>query len=495
MDPEQVSPGRRFAQVGASVLWCLTTAGVVFGYAALKPVLVDSGVYSEFCDQGERYCKTSDTRMNFMFTLATVITNGCALPVGSVLDSIGPQKTTIIGATLFLCGNVLFGLQVVHGAVDTYLLGYALLALGSIAIFLSQFHLSNTFPQYSGVILAAITGAFDASSIPYLLYREAYFRLGKPSLQTFFWMYTLFPILIIIQQLLAGPQQIYNRNSVGSAISFNTDADDEDFDDLARVRSLPDTQRVPFRDDPVASGFSRISYPLVGTMMDGDQDEEEIKALSGPNDDGVVGAMFGKTLKEQVTSSWFWIISAYLFVAMVRTNWYLATVQSQLEYYTTAALANTLTKAFTVLLPVAGIIGIPFVGLLLDNRPTIEATFVLLVFGILFGALTLVHGTVPQLVGIGFLVFNRPLLYTFVSDIFAKVFGFANFGKVYGLAMTLSGIIGLILTPMDVLTKDYFGNNYNPVNVTLLGIGIITNVALTARIWMHVREGRINLGE
>ena len=38
------------------------------------------------------------------------------------------------------------------------------------------------------------------------------------------------------------------------------------------------------------------------------------------------------------------VICAYLCVAMVRTNWYLATVQSQLEWYTTESLADTLTR-------------------------------------------------------------------------------------------------------------------------------------------------------
>ena len=45
------------------------------GYAALKPVLMESGVYSELCEPGIKYCSASDTRMNFMFTVATVITN------------------------------------------------------------------------------------------------------------------------------------------------------------------------------------------------------------------------------------------------------------------------------------------------------------------------------------------------------------------------------------------------------------------------------------
>ena len=36
-------------QVAIAVIYCLLSAGVVFGYAALKPVLISEGVYSEYC--------------------------------------------------------------------------------------------------------------------------------------------------------------------------------------------------------------------------------------------------------------------------------------------------------------------------------------------------------------------------------------------------------------------------------------------------------------
>lgn len=38
-------------QVAAAVVYCLFAAGVVFGYAALKPVLVREGVYGEYCPE------------------------------------------------------------------------------------------------------------------------------------------------------------------------------------------------------------------------------------------------------------------------------------------------------------------------------------------------------------------------------------------------------------------------------------------------------------
>jgi hypothetical protein len=103
MEYESVSQAKRLGQVISSVIFCFLTAGVVFGkpinpsppslhvsiylpgthtwnysslgYAALKPVLVDNQVYGELCEDGKGYCKASDIRMNFMFTLATVVTN------------------------------------------------------------------------------------------------------------------------------------------------------------------------------------------------------------------------------------------------------------------------------------------------------------------------------------------------------------------------------------------------------------------------------------
>lgn len=40
-------------QVAIAVIYCLFAAGVVFGYAAIKPVLIQEGVYSQFCERDE----------------------------------------------------------------------------------------------------------------------------------------------------------------------------------------------------------------------------------------------------------------------------------------------------------------------------------------------------------------------------------------------------------------------------------------------------------
>jgi hypothetical protein len=83
-------------------------------------------------------------------------------------------------------------------------------------------------------------------------------------------------------------------------------------------------------------------------------------------------------------------------------------------------LADSLTKAFTYLLPLGGLFGIPFVGYLLDKRSTRDAILVLAVFGVLFGALGMTSTVAPQIISIAALTILRPLMYTAVSDFSAK---------------------------------------------------------------------------
>jgi len=43
----------RIVQVCIAVVYCLLSAGIVFGYAAIKPVLIDEGVYKNQCTKQE----------------------------------------------------------------------------------------------------------------------------------------------------------------------------------------------------------------------------------------------------------------------------------------------------------------------------------------------------------------------------------------------------------------------------------------------------------
>lgn len=103
-----------------------------------------------------------------------------------------------------------------------------------------------------------------------------------------------------------GPQRIYSRETEEGDTSqlIHGPGEDDGFDELTRARSPRQLQNhVNFDLDPVASGFSRISYRVQALATD--DELESAKALDSGKGDGVVGVMFGKGVKEQMFSSWF----------------------------------------------------------------------------------------------------------------------------------------------------------------------------------------------
>ncbi|KAJ6071121.1 hypothetical protein N7499_009135 [Penicillium canescens] len=210
----EVSAARRIAQVCTAVVYCFLAAGIVFGFAALKPVLIRENVYRNLCtkaelEEGVDVCDRQEIRLNLMFTIAAVVTNVSALPVGTILDAYGPRVSGIIGGFCLAIGALLFGTA--HKLpFDGYIPGYLFLALGGPFVFITSFHLSNTFPARSGLILSMLTGAFDASSALFLLFRLLNEHTdGFISVTNFFAVYLIVPVFIIIAQIFIMPANSY----------------------------------------------------------------------------------------------------------------------------------------------------------------------------------------------------------------------------------------------------------------------------------------------
>jgi multisubunit Na+/H+ antiporter MnhC subunit len=69
------------------------------------------------------------------------------------------------------------------------------------------------------------------------------------------------------------------------------------------------------------------------------------------------------------------------------------------------------------------------------------------------------------------------------SDYSAKVFGFATFGKVYGLIICLAGLLNFSQSALDAATHKTFKNDPVPINVILLSLALLVGLALVAFVW------------
>lgn len=405
---------------------CWLASGIVFGFAALKPILIAEGVYQELCQVNTSRldhdpslnvpCAEQDMRLNLFFISASISANVSSLFAGSVLDRYGRRTCWIVSSLFLIAGALLMGSSFSIPKFDGYLLGNIFLAVGGTFLFVSSFQLANAFPKNSGLIVALVTGAFDASAAVFLFYRMAYEASGGSfSLEKFFFGYTAIPVLIFVAELLWMPSHAYHtlpelEKKIEQVQDRTRDvhASDEEISDtaeLTRVRSARADRRV--------TKLEKIEE-LAG---DSEEREERIKIEEGRNEtSGVWGVLHGVPAHRQMITPWFILILLLTVLQMLRMNYFIASIRAQYRYMLGSdTRAEQINDFFDVALPLGGVASTPFIGLLLNNL-SVPSTFgVLTVFIVVIGVLNCLSFLWAGYATVVAFVIFRPLYYSAIS--------------------------------------------------------------------------------
>lgn len=495
----EVSYNRRLAQCACAIFWCLLAGGPIFGFAALKPVLIENGVYEHECDvsvnppwlaflQGLQLtsennavakCTAQDLRLNLMFTIGAVLTNISAFVIGRVLDVHGPRVCGLIGAGFLYIACLVFIFSELLEELrffDPYLIGYAAMALGGPFAFISSFQLSNSFPKRSGTILALLTGAFDASSAVFLMYKTAYKATnGSFTIEKFFWLYLLVPVFITVAQIFVMPGESY-KTLPDTALC----ADDYQPEPTEESPLVQPENAHPRRRDSIGDA---LKQPYA------DEGEAHLVQSSG----GVFGILHGYSAEFQMKTPWFSLMCCFATIQMLRLNYFVATINSQYTYlFHSAPMAELLNRLFDIALPLGGVISIPLVGMYLDHMSTVVVLASLLGVSLAIGVLGLFGFYATGVLNVCLFVVYRPFFYTAVSDFCAKVFGFDTFGTVYGAIICIAGAFNYLQSFLDKLTHQQFDMDPVPVNfiTTLLTlfIGVATVVYVNQQAKLYAKK-------
>ena len=437
------------------------------------------------------YCAKTVERLNLMFTIAAVSTNVAALPIGTILDTYGPRVCGIIGSVFLAIGAALFSLAA-RFPFDGYIPGYLFLALGGPFVFISSFQLSNCFPAHSGLILALLTGAFDSSSALFLLFRILYeVTDGEIDTHKLFLIYLVVPAFILIVQIFIMPAESYK--TVGEIVKLaedelNAPTPDED--------SIPDPRERICRQEEHRQRRESVMSEL-NVLLETSTNAKRAKREDRKNKkSGVWGVLHGYSALEQINTPWFWLITLFTVVQMLRINYFVATVHPQYAYLLQSRQrAKTVNHFFDVALPLGGVLSIPFIGSLLDHTSTPFALGFLVASATLIGILGCLPYMWAAIANICLFVVYRPFYYTAVSDYAAKVFGFQTFGKVYGLIICLAGLFNFLESPLDAATYILFNRDPTPVNVILLSVAFVVGSALVSFVYVRSRNIRRDLLE
>jgi MFS family permease len=352
-----------------------------------------------------------------MFTVAAVSTNVAALPIGTILDRYGPRVCGLMGGAFVAIGCLFFAfawtLKEYH--FDGYIPGYLFLAVGGPFVFISSFQLSNTFPRYSGLILALLTGSFDTSSAIFLLYRLIYAATdGAFYPKKFFLAYLIVPVFILIVQTFIMPSHSYK--TVGELV---VQAEAEAAAEAEEILDSEATENDSFTADRMQAMRERRESVIAEiTELIGSKDavKQAEKDQETRSKSGVWGAMHGKTATQQILSAWFVLITLFTVIQMTRINYFVATIRSQYQYllnsYDDAIKVNDF---FDVALPLGGVVAIPFIGVILDNTSTTFVLSMLVFVASIIGVLGVIPTMWAAYANICLFVVYRPFYYTCVS--------------------------------------------------------------------------------
>ncbi len=299
---------------------------------------------------------------------------------------------------------------------DPYPAGSFLLSLGGTFTFVPSFHLANAFPRFQGLILALVTGAFDASASVFLIFRLIYQKTHRAfGPRQIFLVYLVVPIFILITQLTIMPTKSYETRGelaedLGKANDATQDVHDSDDEldtamEIMRVRS----ERAMRRRQSITS-----INELLGTQAQQDkyeQKEDQIRVNSG-----VWGVLHGVPASKQLRTPWFILITLFTILQMARFNFFIATIYSQYVYMLDSKeAAIKVIEFFDLALPIGGLVTVPFIGALLDHTSTVAVLNLLVLLSTVIGVLGAVPTYWAAYANVTLFCLFRPLYYSAMS--------------------------------------------------------------------------------
>jgi len=393
--PATPSPTMRVVLMTVAMIHILLGTGEAYGWTALRPVLYNSGFFNTFST------KDQITKMNLVSTLGISANAMVKLPLGFILDHLGPRFTAVCGSVFFLIGTLMMGFGDKQ-SVTQIALAYFLIGTSGPFIQMPAFQFTNLFPKQKATLISLMITSFELSTGVFFIFNMANQHLGATHTQLFA-MYALAGVFTL----------------------------------LTGAFLWPDSPHVePHPEDP----------GLDGQIDDkGPEDEEDAEGAAV-----VVGnvPLSEQSFWRQISSWEFIYVTLFFSVHNFTQGVVLTTCGMQTtHYFPDEDTATMMANLFSIILPL-GFLPMLFCtvtgisGFIL-SRPQL-AFFVVSLMSCTYGALFL-FPTIPAYITL-FTIF--PVARQFVFSTFisfsASTFGYKSFGVINGLASTFAGLAQLL---------------------------------------------------
>jgi len=426
MDTESVDHKRLrayptlWASVG--VLQTFLTAGLVFGWASLLPILKEEGI--------------SLTAKEFasVFTFGAVGNYIAPLPFGILLDRRGPKTCCLVASALYA-----IGLLLCSNSTDKVCLmsGFGILGFAGPGIQVPTLHLAKLFPGDSkeggtggaAIFMSSQAASFDGGTAIFAIFRLLSRSFGLKS-STFFIYYLFVPLFTFITGLCVWPNDILHDKG-GNEI------------------------------------FTGVGSPFISRRP---HERKAINILK----DAPLAVIFSHLP--------FYCLAAWVSIHILKLNFVVATINDQLNGNFTSAESEKLIGVFGAMLPF-GFVVLPVVAFLLNKNPLIAFQLANVV-GVMYGVvLAIFPGNAYLLMFVLFVsvATSRQLVYSTVFHQIGELFGFTNYGVLLGLTNVCVSTFSTVQTPLVSWSEEsgsYYQANMVLVLATLPLFVIVTRASV-----------------
>ncbi|XP_040601656.1 solute carrier family 43 member 3 isoform X2 [Mesocricetus auratus] len=159
------------------LLECIGFAGVLFGWTSLLFVFKKEGYFAEPWEQncshssnatGPPDSKAQDEKFSLIFTLASFMNNFMTFPTGYIFDRFKTTVARLIAIFLYTCATLIVAFTSADSALLLFL-AMPMLAVGGILFLITNLQIGNLFGKHRSTIITLYNGAFDSSSVVFLI--------------------------------------------------------------------------------------------------------------------------------------------------------------------------------------------------------------------------------------------------------------------------------------------------------------------------------------
>ncbi|KAF0694436.1 Aste57867_14691 [Aphanomyces stellatus] len=184
------------------VLNLVCSGGLILGFGPFYTTLVQSSQWHEKCPPGdtEMVCATQEVFLQIVFSTSFLLLSAANVIFGLAIDIVGPRVSALLGLSIATIGNlcVAYGDSTVNDGVGI-ILGYGLVGMGGMGLFLSSFQVINLF-ENQGIPCSIMSSLFNLSAYMYML-----LKLPGATRGNFFSLYALVSVAAFLVCFLTFP--------------------------------------------------------------------------------------------------------------------------------------------------------------------------------------------------------------------------------------------------------------------------------------------------